>query len=100
MLSIPSPHIDCYYGEGVGYHGNINVTKSGISCQPWSSQCPHRHYHNSTQYTELINASNFCRNPGGMGPDGPWCYTTNMMVRWEYCDVPKCPPPGTVVINI
>ncbi|XP_048579992.1 tyrosine-protein kinase Mer [Nematostella vectensis] len=85
---------DCYYGEGVGYRGNISVTKSGITCQSWSSQCPHRHYHNSTQYPELVNAANFCRNPGGMGPDGPWCYTTNMSMRWEYCDVPKCPPPG------
>ena len=35
---------DCYYGVGVGYRGNMNVTRSGRTCQSWKSQCPHRHW--------------------------------------------------------
>ena len=22
--------------------------------------------------------------------NGPWCYTTNSAIRWEYCDIPFC----------
>ena len=86
--------IECFYGNGLGYRGNVSVTRSGHVCQSWSSQCPHRHDHPLSEYPELVNASNWCRNPGGQGPHGPWCYTTNSSVRWEYCDVEKCPPPG------
>ncbi|KAB0404656.1 hypothetical protein E2I00_017569 [Balaenoptera physalus] len=31
---------------------------------------------------------NYCRNPDG--ETGPWCYTTNSEVRWEYCTIPSC----------
>jgi len=41
-------------------------------------------------YEEIRNSSNFCRNPGGYGLNGPWCFTTNRTLRWEYCDVPRC----------
>ena len=36
-----------------------------------------------------------CRNPEGSAPDGPWCYTTDPKVRWEYCNISRCPPRGT-----
>ncbi|XP_031554403.1 vascular endothelial growth factor receptor 1-like [Actinia tenebrosa] len=84
---------ECYYGNGLGYRGNVSVTTSGHVCQSWASQCPHRHDHPLSEYPELVNASNWCRNPGGQGPHGPWCYTTNSSIRWKYCDVEKCPPP-------
>merc|ERR1719284_1210911 len=33
---------------------------------------------------------NYCRNPDG-DDNGPWCYTTNPKVRWEYCkQIPRC----------
>jgi len=70
------------------------VTRSGHVCQSWFSQCPHRHRHPLADYPELINASNYCRNPGGQAPNGPWCYTTDRYTRWEYCNVTKCPDPG------
>ena len=39
----------------------------------------------------LSGAANFCRNPDGE-PHGPWCYTTDPDVRWEYCGIHPCLP--------
>jgi hypothetical protein len=66
------------------------VTASGIPCQSWTEQCPHRHTMNKT-YPELNNAKNYCRNPKNSG-QRPWCFTTDRNKRWEYCDIPKCIP--------
>ncbi|XP_022795156.1 inactive tyrosine-protein kinase transmembrane receptor ROR1-like isoform X1 [Stylophora pistillata] len=83
---------DCYYGVGVGYRGSVNVTRSGRSCQSWKSQCPHRHWRTPNDVTDSKDDSNMCRNPDSSAPDGPWCYTTDTNVRWEYCNVSRCPP--------
>jgi len=80
---------DCYYGIGVGYRGNVSVTRSGRTCQPWTSQCPHRHWR---MPEGASNGHNMCRNPEGSAPDGPWCYTIDPKVRWEYCNISQCPP--------
>ena len=80
----------CLYLDGSDYHGNISVTASGIPCQSWTEQCPHRHTMNKT-YPELNVAKNYCRNPRGSG-QRPWCFTTDRSKRWEYCDIPKCIP--------
>ena len=85
----------CSYGDGQSYRGNVSVTRSGYTCQSWSSQCPHRHYRTPNYFPELKNAGNACRNPGGQAPHGPWCYTTNPSVRWEYCNIPVCSPGKT-----
>jgi hypothetical protein len=66
------------------------MTASGIPCQSWTEQCPHRHTMNKT-YPELNNAENYCRNPQNSG-QRPWCFTTDRHKRWEYCDIPKCIP--------
>ena len=37
------------------------------------------------------------------GGVSPWCYTTDLDLRWEYCDIPKCGKYYTVmyyIINI
>lgn len=81
---------DCFYGDGRGYYGNMSTTVSGHTCQSWNAQCPHEHNITGEIYEEIRNGSNFCRNPGGFGLHGPWCYTTNRTVRWEYCGVPQC----------
>ncbi|CAB4016143.1 Hemicentin-1, partial [Paramuricea clavata] len=81
---------DCLYLNGSSYHGNISVTSSGIPCQSWTEQCPHRQTMNKT-YPELNNAENYCRNPQNSG-QRPWCFTTDRNKRWEYCDIPKCIP--------
>ena len=87
---------DCYYGVGVGYRGNVNVTRSGRTCQSWKSQCPHRHWRIPKDVAKSQNDSNLCRNPDSSALDGPWCYTTDPNVRWEYCNVSRCPPRGKV----
>ena len=87
--------IDCYYGSGVGYRGNVNITRSGLPCQRWISQCPHRHSRIPEDVVDGQNDSNMCRNPDASAPDGPWCYTTDPKVRWEYCNISRCPPRGT-----
>ncbi|XP_028399014.1 uncharacterized protein LOC114522512 [Dendronephthya gigantea] len=79
---------DCLFLNGSSYNGNISVTASGIPCQSWTEQCPHRHTMNTT-YSYLNNAKNYCRNPQNSGKR-PWCFTTDRNKRWEYCDIPKC----------
>ncbi|XP_062575225.1 plasminogen-like [Saccostrea cucullata] len=74
---------------GVDYIGSNSKTKSGRTCQFWDQQSPH----SQSAYKYLPGSpsahKNFCRNPDNeLG--GPWCYTTDPSVRWEYCDVPFC----------
>jgi len=64
------------------YRGPISHTKSGLTCQSWSSQTPHAH-----QWCQEYK--NYCRNPDG-DSGGAWCYTTDPDVPWEYCSVPDC----------
>ena len=87
--------VDCFYGLGVGYRGNVNITRSGRPCQAWNSQCPHRHWRIPKDVTDGQEDFSMCRNPDSSAPDGPWCYTTDPNVWWEYCNVSKCPPRGT-----
>uniref|UniRef100_A0A8C7X3E4 receptor protein-tyrosine kinase n=1 Tax=Oryzias sinensis TaxID=183150 RepID=A0A8C7X3E4_9TELE len=74
----------CYNDKGRLYQGNINVTRSGIPCQPWNQQVPHQHRLYVDIIPELKNSHNHCRNPGGIS-DRPWCYTSNPNIRLEYC---------------
>ena len=74
---------------GAEYTGNVAITKSGKVCQQWTSQTPHRHSKTRFPDKTIEEAGNKCRNPD-FGPEGPWCYTVDPKVRWEYCDVPLC----------
>ena len=41
-------------------------------------------------FAKFTKDHNYCRNPDG-DDNGPWCYTTNPKVRWEYCkQIPRC----------
>ena len=84
--------LDCFHGVGFGYRGDMNVTRSGRTCQSWKSQCPHRHWRIPEDVANSKNDS--CRNPDSSAPDGPWCYTAVPNVRWEYCNVSRCPSRG------
>ncbi|XP_034048699.1 muscle, skeletal receptor tyrosine-protein kinase [Thalassophryne amazonica] len=84
----------CYNNRGRFYQGGVNVTSSGLPCQPWDKQVPHQHRLSVDVIPELLSSENHCRNPGGIN-DKPWCYTTNPNVRWEYCAVPRCGESGS-----
>ena len=51
----------------------------------WDSQSPHKH-----GYGYLKAQENYCRNPYGGEPKGPWCYTMDPNKRWDYCSIPMC----------
>ena len=69
-----------------GYRGCQTKTRSGKTCQKWSSQVPHSHTRtpeNPTFAGKGLGDHNYCRNPDG--EPGIWCYT-NKRERWEFCD--------------
>ncbi|CAH1799071.1 unnamed protein product [Owenia fusiformis] len=78
---------------GEEYTGHMSETRGGHKCMQWSKQRPHEHTLGSTD-REFIDGSvkaakNYCRNVNS-DPLGPWCYTTNKRVEFDYCDVPVC----------
>ncbi|EDW08468.2 tyrosine-protein kinase transmembrane receptor Ror2 [Drosophila mojavensis] len=81
---------DCRNGNGRYYLGSMNVTKSGIPCQRWDTQYPHKHIQPPLVFQQLTDGENYCRNAGGEEPY-PWCYTLDESVRWQHCDIPLCP---------
>ena len=97
---------DCFqsrgYGQrGVDYRGDLAVTSDGDPCQPWGSQAPHAHPFLPENFADKGLKENYCRNPDN--DEQPWCYTTNVNRRWQYCDLcaeapsppspPFAPPP-------
>ena len=82
--------LDCYneVDQGINYNGTVNTTMSGWTCQAWDLTTPHVHPFTS-QYRPYLEDHNYCRNPEGRG-SRPWCYTTELSVRWEYCNVQPC----------
>ncbi|GFO28685.1 plasminogen [Plakobranchus ocellatus] len=77
---------------GIDYVGSQNSTASGFHCQAWAEVTPHKHTFTDAQFFADANfndVKNYCRNPNNL-VSGPWCYTTNSSVEWEFCDIPKC----------
>jgi hypothetical protein len=79
----------------MGYRGEATLTVRGHRCRDWSLPpafgTDERYY---DRYPELRTALNHCRNPD-FDQGGPWCYTADPGVRWEYCLIDPCqsPPP-------
>ena len=70
------------------YGGTISSTLSGLTCQRWDSQNPHKHlYTDRSLFPEvtLEAVANYCRTPDGSY--WPWCFTTSPNVRAEACDL-------------
>ena len=79
-------------GTGQTYRGTLNVTKDGLACQRWDTQHPHQHTRNNDVMfpdDTVSDAENYCRNPDDE-PFGPWCYTEDPNVRWNYCEIDDC----------
>ncbi|NXP46712.1 PLMN protein, partial [Heliornis fulica] len=84
----PAPGRQCLSGRGEDYQGTVSVTESGNTCQHWNSQTPHSHARTPENFPCKNLEKNYCRNPDG--EQKPWCYTTNITARWEYCSIPSC----------
>ncbi|KAL7388719.1 hypothetical protein ABVT39_019576 [Epinephelus coioides] len=91
---IPPEEEDCYEGDGTNYRGVTSETISGKRCQSWSSMTPHSHKKTPQNFPTADLRRNLCRNPDG--DRAPWCYTTDPSVRWEYCNLEKCPTTPSV----
>ena len=72
--------------KGSDYQGSASTTRSGKTCQNWSTMSPHKHNF------AHVGSHKKCRNPDGQV--SVWCYTTNKEQRWEHCDVPFCVEEG------
>ncbi len=85
--------LDCKTSvTGHEYSGGLSVTKSGLKCQSWSDQTPHPHTMtdpNRFPDADLDASQNFCRNPDKR-EGGPWCYTVDDFLEWDYCDIQLC----------
>lgn len=90
LCSIPTCPVDCYNSvdSGTTYRGSVSQTESGLQCQQWNAQSPHKHTTTPLQYPNSGLTSNFCRNPTGYSR--PWCYTTNPSIFSQYCNIRKC----------
>ena len=81
---------NCIKGSGQFYQGHLNVTQSGIECQPWFTDDPHvQTTPPKGIFPEMRGSKNYCRNPGGTEPV-PWCYTKDPMIRWQHCGLQRC----------
>nr|XP_056708854.1 plasminogen [Euleptes europaea] len=91
--NIPECEEMCMHCSGENYQGKISQTESGIECQAWDSQDPHTHGYYPSTFPEKNLKKNYCRNPDG--EPRPWCFTTSVTKRWEFCNIPRCatPPP-------
>ncbi|XP_045209075.2 plasminogen-like [Mercenaria mercenaria] len=69
------------------YLGNQSTSFSGKICQRWDVTYPHKHdlHGNLFKGEGISDASNYCRDPSGMGY--LWCFTTDADTRWEPCSL-------------
>merc|ERR1711881_658002 len=80
-------------GNGQDYRGCQTKTKSGITCQKWTSQDPHQHGFTPENYPDAgLGDHNYCRNPDG--DSTIWCYTSDPNMLWEYCEPLANPTPA------
>ncbi|KAJ1155251.1 hypothetical protein NDU88_007986 [Pleurodeles waltl] len=80
---------ECKRGNGVEYRGTQSKTAKGVTCQQWSSTKPHMPNITPEKFPNAGLESNFCRNPDS-DAKGPWCYTTDPTLRFDYCNIQDC----------
>lgn len=74
---------------GTEYKGQLNVTKSGLSCLPWAAVDDSPYTENMFPDDILNRRDNFCRNPRG-DRAAPWCYVNQKNLSLEECDLLSC----------
>ncbi|KAH0616459.1 hypothetical protein JD844_027568 [Phrynosoma platyrhinos] len=93
-------YVDCYRGNGTNYMGNVARTRFGLTCSLWDQniQDLRRFVQNKLKDEHLpiykdpdISKlkKNYCRNPDD-DAHGPWCYTSDPEVPWDYCPISRC----------
>ena len=72
------------------YRGTISKTKTGFTCQKWTSQTPNEHNRTPENFPgQGLGDHNYCRNPDGE-VKGAWCYVDDVQgPRWDYCSCGK-----------
>ncbi|XP_071405510.1 plasminogen-like isoform X2 [Pithys albifrons albifrons] len=81
--------LECKRGIGKDYRGTEARTWKGILCQKWAEKIPHKTNYTPEKYPNAGLEENYCRNPDG-DERGPWCYTTDPAIRYDYCNIPDC----------
>lgn len=77
---------ECYWEDGNGYLGRVNVASNGMACVEWSKQL----HLKVSDYPELLGRHSYCRNPGGMKSQ-PWCIVEkDGKTEKQLCDIHKC----------
>ncbi|XP_004839817.1 hepatocyte growth factor isoform X1 [Heterocephalus glaber] len=90
---------DCYRGNGKNYMGSLSKTRSGLTCSMWARNMEDLHRHIFWEPDASKLNKNYCRNPDD-DAHGPWCYTGNPLIPWDYCPISRCEGDTTPTINL
>ncbi|MFT7799312.1 hepatocyte growth factor isoform X2 [Arapaima gigas] len=82
---------DCYEDLGETYRGHLSKTRSGIPCGRWED-----HIKRDAAAVAAGVEMNYCRNPD-KDKHGPWCYTNNLSIPWDYCSIKPCKVPQNII---
>lgn len=85
----PSDSEKCYEGNGGSYRGTLSVTRSGIPCATWKGRSESTGKTPDAAVLSVDPVESYCRNPDG-DKHGPWCYTNDSFIRWDYCNIKPC----------
>uniref|UniRef100_A0AAY4DSA7 Hepatocyte growth factor n=1 Tax=Denticeps clupeoides TaxID=299321 RepID=A0AAY4DSA7_9TELE len=85
--SVSTDSTDCYEDTGETYRGNLSKTRSGVPCGLWTD-----YIYSGDTHSAAGLERNLCRNPD-RDKHGPWCYTSNSSIPWDYCRLPRCDVP-------
>ncbi|CAH2275686.1 hepatocyte growth factor [Pelobates cultripes] len=80
---------ECYYGNGDTYKGTLSITRYRLHCARWDKNIDDLKRHTFKEPNISIIEKNYCRNPDN-DVHGPWCYTDNPLVPWDYCAISRC----------
>ncbi|XP_075455697.1 hepatocyte growth factor isoform X2 [Ascaphus truei] len=84
-----SNHKECYHGNGITYRGTLSRTRFRLPCTMWNKNMEDLKRHTFKEPDVSILEKNYCRNPDN-DAHGPWCYTDNPLIPWDYCPISRC----------